>query len=126
MSGMDALVEELDRSFREVQERMSDPAVYNDHREAARGRPTAEGARGPHKLAQEWQTVRDDLDAARSDSDLRELLPGLEERLEQLEDRSGWRSSSTTRPIEGRHRRDSRRAPAATRPLSGRATSTGC
>ena len=31
----DNLIDELDRSYREVQERMSDPSVYNDHREAA-------------------------------------------------------------------------------------------
>ena len=86
MSAMDALVEELDRSFREVQERMSDPAVYNDHREAAEVGRRLKELEGPHKLAQEWQTVRDDLDAARADSDLRELVPGLEEQLQQLED----------------------------------------
>ncbi len=86
MSGMDALVEELDRSFREVQERMSDPAVYNDHREAAEVGRRLKELEGPHKLAQEWQTVRDDLDAARGDSDLRELVPGLEEQLQQIEE----------------------------------------
>ena len=83
---MDALVEELDRSYREVQERMSDPAVYNDHREAAEVGRRLKELEGPHKLAREWVTVRDDLDAARSDSDLRELVPGLEEQLQQLED----------------------------------------
>ncbi len=86
MSGMDALVEELDRSFREVQERMSDPAVYNDHREAAEVGRRLKELDGPQKLAQEWLTVRDDLDAARADSDLRELVPGLEEQLQHLED----------------------------------------
>ena len=29
------LIDELERSYTEVQERMSDPSVYNDHREAA-------------------------------------------------------------------------------------------
>src|SRR5512143_2765889 len=86
MPGMDALVEELDRSYREVQERMSDPAVYNDHREAADVGRRLKELEGPHKLAQEWLTVRDELDAARADSDLRELVPGLEEQLQQLED----------------------------------------
>ena len=32
---IDALIDELERKYRETQERMSDPAVYNDHREAA-------------------------------------------------------------------------------------------
>src|SRR3972149_3122399 len=35
MAGIEALVEELERSYTEVRERMSDPAVYSDHREAA-------------------------------------------------------------------------------------------
>jgi hypothetical protein len=35
MAAIDQLVEELERSYKETQERMSDPAVYNDHREAA-------------------------------------------------------------------------------------------
>ena len=35
MSGTEQLVDELERSYLEVQERMSDPAVYNDRREGA-------------------------------------------------------------------------------------------
>jgi hypothetical protein len=31
----DNLVADLERSYEELQTRMSDPAVYNDHREAA-------------------------------------------------------------------------------------------
>ena len=41
MAALDELVAELERSYAETQERMSDPAVYNDHREAADGRPSA-------------------------------------------------------------------------------------
>ena len=33
---MQELVEEVERSYGETQERMSDPAVYNDHRERRR------------------------------------------------------------------------------------------
>jgi peptide chain release factor 1 len=86
MAGMDALVEELERSYREVQERMSDPAVYNDHREAAEVGRRLKELEGPYKLAEQWRTVRDDLDAARADSDLRDFVPGLEEQLSQLEE----------------------------------------
>src|SRR3954451_9375691 len=86
MSGMDALVEELDRSFREVQERMSDPAVYNDHREAADVGRRLKELEGPARLAREWRTVRADLDAARADSDLRDFVAGLEQQLAQLEE----------------------------------------
>ncbi len=35
MAAIDDLVEELERSHAEAQERMSDPAVYNDHKQAA-------------------------------------------------------------------------------------------
>src|SRR5919198_3661563 len=83
---MDDLIEELERSYRETQERLSDPAVYNDHREAAEVGRRLKELEGPHRLAQEWRSVRDDLDAARGDGDLRELVPELEERLTALED----------------------------------------
>jgi peptide chain release factor 1 len=86
MAAVDQLVEELDRSYRETQERMSDPAVYNDHREAAEVGRRLKELEGPYKLAREWQSVREDLDAARADGDLRELVPGLEEQLESLEE----------------------------------------
>ena len=35
MAGIEQLVDELERSYTDAQERMSDPAVYNDHRQAA-------------------------------------------------------------------------------------------
>ena len=35
MADLTALVDELERSYREAQERLSDPAVYNDHKQAA-------------------------------------------------------------------------------------------
>src|SRR3954470_18313507 len=86
MPAMNDLIDELERSYREVQERMSDPSVYNDHREAADVGRRLKELEGPQKLAQEWRTVRDDLDAARSDSDLRDFVSGLEEQLAQLEE----------------------------------------
>jgi peptide chain release factor 1 len=86
MAGIDSLVDELERSYRETQERLSDPAVYNDHREAAEVGRRLKELEAPHKLAQEWRAVRTDLDAAEEDGDLRELVPELEERLERLEE----------------------------------------
>ena len=83
---MDELVEELERSYREAQERLSDPSVYNDHREAAEVGRRVKELEGPYKLAQEWRSVSDDLEAAREDGDLRELVPELEERLQALEE----------------------------------------
>ena len=80
------LVDEVERSYGETQERMSDPAVYNDHREAATVGRRLKELEAAHKLAQEWCEVRDDLDAARGDGDLRELVPELEERMTALEE----------------------------------------
>src|SRR5579864_9714302 len=82
----DALVEELARSYAETQERMSDPSVYNDHREAAEVGRRLKELEAPAKLAREWRSAHDDLIAARADSDLRELVPELEERTARLED----------------------------------------
>ena len=86
MSTFVPLVDELERKYREAQERMSDPAVYNDHREAADVGRRLKELEGPYKLAQEWRQVSADLVEARDDGDLRELVPELEERLHALED----------------------------------------
>jgi peptide chain release factor 1 len=82
----EGLLDELERNYRETQERLSDPAVFNDHREAAEVGRRLKELEGPYKLAQEWRGVREDLVAARDDPDLRELVPDLEERSERLEE----------------------------------------
>jgi peptide chain release factor 1 len=82
----DNLIAELERSYEDVQARMSDPSVYNDHREAAEMGRKLKELEGPVKLAREWRAARDDLEAARDDPDLRELVPELEERTAQLEE----------------------------------------
>jgi peptide chain release factor 1 len=81
----DSLVDEIERSYTETQERMADPAVYNDRREAAEAGRRLKELETPYRLAQEWRSARDDLAAARADVDLRELVPELEERTERLE-----------------------------------------
>jgi len=83
---LDTLVDEIERSYAETQERMSDPAVYNDRREAAEVGRRLKELEAPHRLAQEWRAARDDLEAARADADLRELVPELEERTGRLEE----------------------------------------
>jgi peptide chain release factor 1 len=83
---LDSLIDELERSYKEVQDRMSDPSVYNDHREAAEVGRKLKELEGPYKLAQEWRSARDDLAAARDDADLKELVPELEERTTTLEE----------------------------------------
>ncbi len=82
----DTRIDELERSYEEAQERMSDSSVYNDHREAAEVGRRLKDLEGPYKLAQEWRAAREDLAAAREDSDLQELVAELEERTARLED----------------------------------------
>jgi peptide chain release factor 1 len=82
----DNLVSDLERSYEETQTRMADPAVYNDHREAADVGRRLKELEQPYKLAQEWKSAQDDLAAARADADLRELVPELEERTTNLQE----------------------------------------
>jgi peptide chain release factor 1 len=86
MAAIDALVDDLERSYNETKERLSDPAVYNDHREAADVGRRLKELEVPHKLAKEWREVRADLTAAEQDGELRELVPEYEARLEHLEE----------------------------------------
>jgi peptide chain release factor 1 len=85
-SNIEQLVDELERTFEEAQARLSDPTVYNDHKEAAGAGRRLKELEGPNRLAREWRQVREDLEAARADSDLRELVPELEERTHMLEE----------------------------------------
>jgi peptide chain release factor 1 len=82
----ESLIDDLERSHAELQERLSDPAVYTDRREAAEVGRKLKELEAPAKLAQEWKAVRADLDAAREDPDLSELVPELEERAAGLEE----------------------------------------
>jgi peptide chain release factor 1 len=86
MAAIEQLVDELERSYAEVQERMADPAVYNDHREAAETGRRLKELEGPWRLAQEWREAAQDVADARADPELRDLLPDAEERLARLED----------------------------------------
>jgi peptide chain release factor 1 len=79
-------IDELERSYTEAQERMSEPSVYNDHREAAEVGRRVKELEASYKLVQELRAAREDLDAAREDSDLEELVAELEERTARLED----------------------------------------
>src|SRR5438067_8200368 len=86
VAALDELVTELDRSYADAQERMSDPAVYNDHREAADVGRRLKELEGPWKLAQQWKQARADLDAARGDAELAEMVAGYETDVARLED----------------------------------------
>ena len=70
---IERLVDELDRSYAEAQERMSDPAVYNDHRQAADGGRRLKELETPKRLADEWRQ-------AQGESRGRAERPGLRRR----------------------------------------------
>jgi peptide chain release factor 1 len=86
VSSIEPLVDELERRYAEAQERMSDPAVLNDHREIADAGRRLKELEAPYRLAQEWRATATDLAEARGDGELRELVPELEQRLLALED----------------------------------------
>jgi peptide chain release factor 1 len=86
VAAIDELVAELERSYAETQSRLADPAVYNDHREAADVGRRLKELEGPFKLAQEWKQTRDDLAAAQSDPELAEMAADYETDLARLED----------------------------------------
>jgi peptide chain release factor 1 len=72
---MEQLVEELERSYVETRERMSDPAVYNDHKQAADIGRRLKELEGPYRLAQQWRRAQEDLQATREDPELADLAP---------------------------------------------------
>ena len=86
MAGIEPLVEELERSYAEIEERMSDPAVYNDHREVAEIGRRRKELEGLYRLAQEWRQVQADLADVRVDPELAEMAADLEGELARLED----------------------------------------
>jgi peptide chain release factor 1 len=83
---IERLVDELDRSYAEAQERLSDPAVYNDHRQAADVGRRLKELEMPKRLADEWRQAREDLEAARGDPELAAMASELEDELARLED----------------------------------------
>ncbi len=86
MAAIDELITELERSYVEVRERMSDPSVYNDHKEAAEVGRRLKELEGAYKLAQQWRQSTDDLAAARGDEELASLAAGLEADVARLEE----------------------------------------
>jgi peptide chain release factor 1 len=86
MSSLEHLVDELERSHGELQERMADPAVYNDHREAAEVGRRVKELEGPVRIARAWRQARADLAAAKNDAELAGLAGELEADVTRLED----------------------------------------
>ena len=86
MAALDDLIAELERSYTETQARISDPAVYNDHREAADVGRRLKQLEGPYRLAQQWRQASADLEAARNDPELAEMAADYEAEVERLEE----------------------------------------
>jgi peptide chain release factor 1 len=86
VAALDELIAELERSYTETRDRMSDPAVYNDHREAATVGRRLKQLEGPYALAQEWRQAHADLDAARNDPELAEMAGDYETEVARLEE----------------------------------------
>src|SRR5438105_6254824 len=86
MAALDALVDELERSYNATLERQADPSVYNDHREAAAVGRRLKELEGPYKLAQAWRQSQADLAAARGDAELAEMVPDYEAEAARLEE----------------------------------------
>jgi peptide chain release factor 1 len=86
MAALDDLIAELERSYAETRERLSDPAVYNDHREAADVGRRLKELEAPYRLAQAWRQARADLEAARGDAELAEMVQDYEVEVARLEE----------------------------------------
>jgi peptide chain release factor 1 len=85
-TAVEQLLDELERNYRETQERLSDPAVYNDHREAADVGRRLKELETPYKLAERWRSAFADLEAARSDAELAEMVPEYEAEIARIEE----------------------------------------
>ena len=86
MAGLDTLVDELERSFVELQERLSDPDVYNDHREAADVGRRLKELDSAVRAARAWKQASADLADAKDDPELASLAGELEAEVARLED----------------------------------------
>ena len=86
MAGLDTLVDELERSFVELQERLADPDVYNDHREAADVGRRLKELDSAVRAARAWKQASADLVDAKGDPELASLAGELEAEVTRLED----------------------------------------
>ena len=85
-TSIEQLLDELERNYRETHDRLADPAVYNDHREAAEVGRRLKELEAPYKLAEQWRAAVADLAAARSDPELAEMAPEYEAEIERIEE----------------------------------------
>ena len=86
MAGLETLVDELERSFVELQERLADPGVYNDHREAADVGRRLKELESSVQAARAWRQASTDLADAKGDPELASLATELEGEVARLEE----------------------------------------
>ncbi len=82
---IDDLVSEVERSYAEAQERMSDPAVFSDRNAAGDAGRRLKELEAPYKLAQEWRQITQDLEDAQGDPELAGMADDLNAEAERLE-----------------------------------------
>jgi peptide chain release factor 1 len=85
MAALDHLAEELERSYGELQDRMADPSVYSDHREAAELGRRLKELEPAVRAAREWRQATADLADAKADADLASMATELEADVARLE-----------------------------------------
>jgi peptide chain release factor 1 len=85
MATIDELVEELERSYAEAQERMGDPGIFTDRSRAASAGRRLKELEEPHRLAQAWLQARRDYEDARADPELADLADEYRVEAERLE-----------------------------------------
>ena len=86
VSAIERLVDDLDRSHAEAEERMSDPAVYNDRRKAAEWGRRLKELEGAKRLGDAWRQATADLGAARDDEELATMASELETEVARIEE----------------------------------------
>jgi peptide chain release factor 1 len=86
MATLDQLADDLERSHSELQDRLADPAVYADHREAAELGRRLKELEPAVRAAREWRQATADLADARQDPELAALAGELEDDVRRLED----------------------------------------
>ena len=77
MAALDDLIAELERSYTETRDRMSDPAVYNDHREAEEVGRRLKKLEGPYRLAVELELSLVEADPADEKDVIVEVRQGV-------------------------------------------------
>jgi peptide chain release factor 1 len=86
MASLEALAEELERSHAELEERLADPSVYADPREAADLGRRLKELEPALRAARDWRQASADLADAKGDSELASLAAELEADVARLED----------------------------------------